>query len=362
MSDQTLAAIWNTSLEAAVCEACDWSYLLPLGALPAKCPRCFREALAGLPEDTVTMLHHQPPELVLPFTLADETTAANIQKFAQQIWFAPRDLTAENLQQRLQWVYLPMWLVDSDVRATWQSDVGFDYEVVSHQDSYDQNRGGWVSREVTETRIRWEARVGRLSRTYPNITAPALEDHFELQKQVGQYDIRAAKAYQPSLIANAFVRLPNRGRADAWPDVLPPLQTTAANECRRACQADHFRNFRWSADYNNLNWTLLLLPVLTTYYLDDEQTPQALLIHGQTGRISGPRRASMKRAQQMALIILGVAVVIFLFSLIIGGIGLVVESVLLAVGIIGLIAAIGIGLLAIAPIVMVWQFNRANKN
>ena len=360
MSDQDLFTQWHTYLEAAVCEQCDWSYLLPSGALPVQCPHCFQASLTPLPADTAPMLQNQPPELIAPFIVSADNVAANIQQFARRIWFAPRDLTPDNLQTRLQRVYLPMWLVDSDVWATWQSEVGFDYNVVSHQDSFDQNRGGWVSREVTETRIRWEPRVGRLTRSYPNTTAPALEEHYTLQKRVGQYDLSAAQAYQPDIIANTFVRLPNRQRSDAWPDAIPSLQANAAEEVRRACQADHFRNFRWKADYGNLNWTLLLLPIMTTYYLDDDENPQPILIHGQSGRISGPQRASMKRAQQTALIILGVAVVIFILSLIVGGVGLVMP-LLLVPGIIGLVAATAIGLLAIAPIVIAWQFNRANK-
>jgi len=362
MSDQNLADTWKTYLEAAVCEQCDWSYLLPSGALPVVCPHCFQASLTGIAEDTVTELYSRPPELVLPFTLPTENVTANIQQFARRIWFAPRDLTPENLQTRLQRVYLPMWLVDSDVRATWQAEVGFDYNVVSHQDSFDQNRGGWVSREVTETRVRWEPRVGRLTRTYANTAAPALEEHFVLQKRLGQFNLNAAQAYEADGIANSFVRLPNRLRSDAWPDAIPPLQTNAAEECRRACNADHFRQFRWKANYDNLNWTLLLLPMFTTYYLDDNETPQPVLIHGQSGRISGPQRASMKWAQQTALMILGVAIVIFVLSLLVGGIGLLAESPLLALGVMGLIVAIGIGLLAIAPIVIAWQFNRANKS
>jgi hypothetical protein len=99
----------------------------------------------------------------------------------------------------------------------------------------------------------------------------------------------------------------------------------------------------------------------TTYYLDDDQNPQPILIHGQSGRISGPQRASMKRAQQTALIILGVAVVLFILSFIVGGVGLMFPP-LLAVGIVGLILSSVVGLLAIAPIVIAWQFNRSNQN
>jgi hypothetical protein len=361
MSDQKLANNWHTYLEAAVCERCDWSYLLPSGALPVPCPHCFQTSLTSMPQDTAAILYNQPPELMLPFTLSNENVTTNIQQFVRRIWFAPRDLTPENLQTRLQRVYLPMWLVDSDVQATWQAEVGFDYTVVSHQDSFDQNRGGWVSREVTETRIRWEPRVGRLTRTYANTAAPALEEHFALQKQLGQYSLNATQPYEADAIANSFVCLPNRQQSDAWPDAIPPLQANAAEECRQASRADHFRNFRWKADYGNLNWTLLLLPMATTYYLDDDQNPQPVLIHGQAGRISGPQRASMKRAQQTALMMMGVAVAICVLSLVVGGVGLLVPP-LLMLGIIGLVVAISLGLLAIAPIVIAWQFNRSNKN
>jgi len=61
-----------------------------------------------------------------------------------------------------------------------------------------------------------------------------------------------------------------------------------------------------------------LIPVFTAWYLDDEQQPQPVLIHGQTGQLSGPRRASMRRAQNTAFIMAGVAGALFTISLILG--------------------------------------------
>ncbi|MBN1218296.1 MAG: DUF308 domain-containing protein [Anaerolineae bacterium] len=365
MSDQNPTSAWPTNLVSAICEHCDWRYLLPSDSLPAhqlaRCPHCFQATLVTLDQPGENLPYPQPPELILPFTLSVDQLAANIQQFAGRIWFAPRDLTPQNLRERLQRVYLPMWLVDSEVQATWQAEVGFNYQVVSHQDRFDENRGGWVSQEITETRIRWEPRLGRLTRTYHNIAAPALEEHHQLQQKLGPANLEAAQAYQSESITNAFIRLPNRLQTDAWPDAIPPLQATAAEECRQASRADHLRQFRWKAEYSNLNWTLLLLPIYTTYYLDDNQNPQPILLHGQSGRLSGPRRASMKRAQQTALIIVSVATVVFVISLILGAVALVRPPVL-AVAIIALVVALIIGLLAIAPIVIAWQFNRSNPS
>ncbi|MFC1976601.1 hypothetical protein ACFLXQ_09395 [Chloroflexota bacterium] len=355
-----LTSTWHTNLEAAICEHCDWSYLVPAGSLPVHCPHCFQAWLTPISAQAVNLLYSQPPELILPFTLSADTLAQSIQTFAGHIWFAPDDLKPQNLQARLQRVYLPMWLVDSEVQATWQAEVGFNYEVVSHQDRYNDHRGGWVSQKVTETRIRWEPRLGRLTRTYHNTVAPALEEHRHLQQQLGAYNLKDSQAYQAQTIADAFIRLPNRLPTDAWPDAIPPIQATAAEECRRAGSADHVRQFRWQADYPTLNWTLLLLPMVVTYYLDDDKKPQPILIHGQSGRLSGPRRASMKRAQRMALIIVGVAVAVFTLSVGLGIVSIFAPRVLV-LAIIALAVAIIIGLLAIAPIVIAWQFNRSTN-
>ena len=246
-----------------------------------------------------------------------------------------------------------MWLVDSQVQATWQAEVGFNYEAVSHRDSFDEKGGGWQSQQFTETRIRWEPRVGKLTRTYHNITAPALEEHFALRDKLGRYDLEVGQGYQPEFMDQALVRLPNRSPEDAWPDAVPALKAMASEECCRAAGADHMRQFRWTEAYPDQNWTLFLLPMYVTYYFDDDENPQPVLIHGQTGQLSGYKRPSMKQARRSALIIVAVAVVIFGLSLIIGLASLVVRSLFPVAGV-GVGIALVVGMSALTPMVIVW--------
>lgn len=346
-------------MEAAVCEVCDWSFLLPQGEDAERCPHCFQAGLSRLGEKLDRLPYVRPPEQVAPFTVTGEQLGQSIRRFARGIWFAPRDLNPQALQARLQRLYLPVWLVDSYVEALWQAEAGFDYQVVSHRDHFDQNRNGWVSEQVTETRIRWEPRLGRLARSYPNVVAPALEEHAELRKKLGQYNLKTAQDYTPEAVAGAWVRLPNRVPEDAWPEAVPAIQTAAARECRQACRSDHLRQFHWTAQYRDHHWTLLLWPVYVTYYLDDQRQPQSILIHGQSGQLHGPRRASMRRARQTAMIIGGVAVVIFILSLIAALISLLVGR-LLTLAVVGLILAILVGAAALLPPLIAWQFNRTN--
>lgn len=351
-----LQAAWGRSLRPAVCPHCDWSYLLPEGDVLPRCPHCFRTDLAPLGE-VGALPYIRPPEMMLPTTLTREALERSVSTFADGIPLPPEDLNAEALRARLQALYLPLWLVDAEADALWQCEAGFDYEVISHQSRYSDAHGGWAEQEVQETRVRWEPRVGRLHRTYQNVAAPALEEDGALRERLGRFDLGTAQAYCPEVLDNALVRLPNRRPDDAWPDAEPAVRSAAAQECRESMAADHVREFRWTPSYPSRNWTLLLLPVYATFYLDDEGQPQPVLLHGQTGQATGVRRASMKRARKTALIIAAVATLIFVLSVILALLGMAVPP-LVVMGGIGIASAMLVGLGALVPIVRVWQFNR----
>ena len=351
---------WGREYVAAVCEDCDWSYLILPDLQTLLCPHCYQSTLKSIPEGEMKLPYSRAPELVVPFQVTLESMDDGIKLFASKIPFAPKDLTFENLRSRLCRLFLPMWLVDAEVRAQWRAEVGFDYKVVSHQAHYDDHRGGWSSREVEEGRIRWEPRLGRLERNYHNISTPALEEDMVIKQEMGAFKLGEAVEYQVKLIENSFVRLPNRDTKDAWVEATPAIHTAAAEECRQAAGADHIRQFSWKPQYSNNNWTLMMLPLYTTYYLDAEKVGQTVFIHGQTGQIRGVRRASMKRGQRMSLIILVIAVLIFLLSIILA-VASVALPILLVIGVIGLAIALLTAAGAVVPIALVWQFNRRQK-
>jgi hypothetical protein len=351
---------WNAQIDTAVCEYCQWRFLTPAGSGEMQCPHCHQRALSFLPEGLQDMPHPYPPEMVVPFSFSSPALGEAIRHFSRGIPFPPEDLNADKLSQRLQRIYLPMWLVDSSVAATWQAEMGFDYEVISHQEQFDQNRSGWESKEVKEARVRWENRVGRVNRIYHNIAVPALEDAAQIKNDLGAFKLSQAVPYDPQCLEQASVRLPDLSPKEAWSEAAPAFQSAAADECQRACGADHQRQFRWKAQFTNLNWTMLLLPAFTSYYMDDEGKPQVILIHGQTCQISGARKASMQRARNTSLVLLLVGIIVFL-------IGLILEVFSGASPLLGMLAVlailggIGSSLASIIPYASAWDFNRKNQ-
>lgn len=354
---------WGGNVTCVICPNCDWRYLAVPGRITDECPHCHARGLQVFQSDDFSMMTDfiKPPEMYLPFHVPQEKLSEKLTQFAKTIPFAPEDLTIENLFSRLRMVFLPMWLVDSHVKANWQAECGFYYQAKSHQEKY--SGGRWNTQEVIETRTRWEPRLGKLTRQFHNISAPALDEHRRLMSALGNYPFEQAKAIAPSeLFGNAttlapMVRIPSRDKDDAWPDTLPRFQERASEETRQACAADQIREFKWKPEFSTQNWTLFLLPMWSSYYLDDENKPQSILVNGQSSQMSGSRQASMKKAKKVSLTILIVALVILALAIGAGLLGMLVPGLMLLAGI-GLVISIIVGLAAIYPIAKVWSVNR----
>ena len=92
---------WGTALTAAICEQCDWRYLLPTDTLSRQCPHCRKASLTPLADRADGSFTDYSPELVVPFSVPDERLNRKIEAFSRGIWFAPQDLKVTNLKRRL---------------------------------------------------------------------------------------------------------------------------------------------------------------------------------------------------------------------------------------------------------------------
>jgi hypothetical protein len=368
---------WGVAMVPLLCEACDWRYLAPAGSelavpgasgAPGTCPHCAAGAVVMLDPEAAHFPYATAPELIVPFTVSLEDIERRVAAFAEDIPYPPEELAPAGarsrtearpstlLRQRLQRLYLPMWLVDSDVQARWQAEVGFDYQVVSHQERY-ADGAGWRSEEVREDRVRWEPRIGRLARHYENVPSPALGQHAQLSRALGSHKVSDGRPYRPELLHGALVRAPDRDPEAAWPEAEVAVRQRAVEECRSAAQAEHIRDFRWSPHYAAQHWTLMLLPVYATYYHDDDGVPQRILLNGETGRLYGVKRGSLARAGRVSLTIGIVALIIFMMSLLMALLSALMPPLLL-LGILGALLAVVIGAGAVVPLARVWAFNR----
>ncbi|MGB1251643.1 MAG: hypothetical protein ACPG8W_13580 [Candidatus Promineifilaceae bacterium] len=306
---RNFSELYGVELDATICPTCDRSFLTAADATQ-RCPHCLDVTLTTI-EHTDELPPTPAPELVVPFDVSAEKLTRTIRDFANSYRFTPTDLTPANLQSRLIKQYLPVWLVDYDVSTRWQAEVGFDYEVISHSEAY--NGSGWQTTKKRKVRVNWEPRVGELTRHYDNMRAPALDEHDQLVQPLGKFRFWDAVAYDSAEHAQSVLfRLPNREATDAWSDVEPQALQRCEKDCLNATSGQHIRQFHWAPTFSEHHWTSLLLPVYTTYYLDDDQNEIPILIHGNSGKMLGNKVPSLRLAKRASMITVGIALVLLL--------------------------------------------------
>jgi len=347
--------LWQTQHLPAGCPHCQRVYLVPNLADGTHCPLCRQAVLEPQPVRS----REAAPEKMLPLAINKSQLQSIYADFVSGVWIKPDEFKPEILLERAELAFWPLWLVDSDISGHWQMEAGFDYQVESTKEIY--SNGQWQSRKQIETRIRWEQRTGKISTHVDNVPVPALQEHQNRLRMTGQYQLDKAKPFTPNDLSNGILELPDLPPEDAWPLARPQVDKTAAEICKQAAGAQHLRNFAMEAAYENLNWTEFLLPILTTFYRDDDGQPQIVVVNGETGAIQGPQLASQKRGYKISGIIAGVTGLFLLLALI----SLVLTAIFPPAGIIaGLLVFLGLstGIAAIIPAVWPGQWNRKQAN
>lgn len=344
-------SVWTQGLKTAGCPSCRQAFLVPDGETERRCPHCAQDHLAPQP----ARLRMEPPELVIPSPLQPAHLQSILNAFIQPVWLKSDDFNAANLHARLVKIYWPMWLVDSDITGTWQAEVGYDYQVKSSQEHY--NNGEWRSRDVNETRIRWEPRIGSLVRRYNNISAPAASYHERRLQEVGSYSLEAAVSFGLPHVADSIFQIPDHPPESAWPVARSGLDQAAGMECQQAAAGQHIRNFQIEAQYDQVHWSQLLLPLYATCYTDEDGHRHPILINAQTGKITGVRIASRKKGWLYGGILAGTSFILLLLALLL----FLVIAVFPPGGAIAVVLAflsIALGAAALAVILWPWQWNQ----
>jgi hypothetical protein len=349
----SVAQAWGTPLNVFYCAHCHSAHLAPHEVTLSMCPACLQATVSSEP----ARMRREPPELVIPFVVDTRRAGEVLAGWVRGGWFRPADLQAETLLQRVRPAYLPLWLVDSDVVGSWKAEMGYDYQAASFQERYQGGR--WVSNEVTETRTRWEPRVGQIERHYDNIAVPAMAEHEGWMSRLGGFDFRSRRPYSARAISGSAVRVPDLPPESAWPKAQSALERTAEAECQIASEADHIRNWSMQARFEDLHWTQMLVPAYVTWYQEDETTCP-VWINGQSGHVYGVERLSQRKANMASLIVGAVAALLFML----GGLMALVGAALvapMAIGVVLIVGSLLLGLLAPVPAIWVWFKNSRQR-
>ena len=173
---------------------------------------------------------------------------------------------------------------------------------------------------------------------------------------LGKYKLNSATNYSAAALERASIRVPSLFPDAAWLYAKFGFDRLTGIDCQKAASAQHIDEFTIEAEYQDQNWTQLLLPVYTTAYRDEDGNVYPILIHGQNGKIFGINRASQHQARNWSLGIAAIALICFILGLLFAA----GATLLPPLGVVSLLffgGALLFGITAPIPAFWAWNFN-----
>lgn len=203
-------------------------------------------------------------------------------------------------------------------------------------------------------------RFGEVHRLYQNISLPALPALEKLTKSFGDFDLTRSEKLVESSILKTMILAPEINPEKVWDLAKTRINKLVENDCTEANGAQHIRSFTLSADYTPKSWTLLLLPVIVTYYLNDEGERVPLYLNGQSGEIFGAKYASVRKAWTWAGIGFLAAVLLLIAGIMSITIGALFPPLPLLGGLL-IVAAFALGIGSLIPVILALFNNKQEK-
>jgi hypothetical protein len=256
--------------------------------------------------------------------------AMALREWVAEVPFAGPELLATG--DALQFAWAPRWLVEQDVRAVLEVHLAFEEPVGTSLEGW--VRGRWSRREPPRTR--WETRVGRVERRYPDLLVPAF-----VPAPVADADrLDESVAATPDAWSDPWL-LPSRAPEEQVPAALSALRAAVVADAVRAAGATRAEDLHLTLSPSSSapEWTLQLVPMWIGRYRDNDGVVRVLTVNAVTGRCAGVRSSSRAVAAAYAgrQTATGLAVALFAaFLALVGVIFWLLLPVSAAVGLLGL--------------------------
>lgn len=243
------------------------------------------------------------PNKVIPFQFTNEQAKKAFKDWAGKKWFTPSDFTSATQLEKITGLYVPFWLADCRVNATFD---GEGHIIHTH-------RSG--DYEVTDTKIFDVRRAAYMEyHGIPNDGASKIED--ELMEAIEPFNYNELKDFSMSYLSGFYADKYDVDKAAVLPRIKKRLEEGTISTLRNSVTGYSSVTERSkTVNIIKTDWQYMLLPVWFMNYKYNGKVYQ-FVMNGQTGKMAGKLPLSKPK-----LFVFGVGIfaAVMLISLLIGG-------------------------------------------
>jgi ribosomal protein S27E len=269
---------WKSETLSVRCTHCKAVSVFEAGRIGQRCEFCGSTQLVAYEEVKPPFT----PEGVLPLRLSEAEVREKLKGWLRSVWFAPNNLSARALADRLHGMYLPYWTFDAQVEADWEAEAGHYYYT---EESYTDGQGNRRIRRVRHTR--WEYASGHVSHFFDDeLVAATVGVDRALLQEIEPFPTDGLIPYEPSFLAGWTVEHYQIDLVDAASRSEEQMTGKTKELCVSQIPGDTWRNLSYTPLFSERTFKHILAPVWIVSYTYGARTFQ-VLVNGVTGAVAG---------------------------------------------------------------------------
>ncbi len=251
------------------------------------------------------------PESLVPLDVGRAKAEESFRRWLGGLWFRPGALKRG---QRFEatGVYVPFWTFDCRVHSEWSADAGHYYWVT--QTVWVNVNGRRMPRTQRVRKVRWVPAWGARDDAFDDLLVHASAGQpRKLVQELGTFDTAGLVPYRPEYLAGWHAEEYQVDLEQGWAEGLAQVEERQRSRCAGDIPGDTHRNLRVKNTVSDVRWKHVLLPVWSIAYRYKGK-PYAVLVHGQTGLVSGEAPLSWGKILGLFLAVAAVVLVVLLFA------------------------------------------------
>lgn len=241
------------------------------------------------------------PSKIIPFKITKENAIEEFLKWSKKKWFVPNEFKSYKQLEKISGVYVPFWLVDSDINT----DVIAEAKKVKTWSSGDYR--------YTKTDIYHVYRTAKIEfdKVPGNASTKANDEIMESIEPFNKEEIRDfSMSYLPGFIADNY----DKSKEKVLPKVKNKIDNIAKNIVTNSITGySSVSVIRRSIDFEKTECEYALLPIWMLIYSHNGKN-YTFAMNGETGKVFGELPIS-----KIKLLIMFIIVTIITFGILFGG-------------------------------------------
>ena len=291
---------WLTEKRTVQCQSCKAVSVFDPGRAGQNCDFCGSPALVDYTELKAPIR----PQGVLPFKVDAGAVREQMRRWFKGRWFAPSNLGAKALVDRVHGVYVPYWTFDARAVCPWEAEAGHYYYTTEH---YRDSKGNSQTRQVRH--VRWEPASGVVEHFFDDECVPGTQGlRHDLLEQIQPFTTAELKDYDTAYVSGFVVEHYQVVLFDAAQRAESAMTMKLREMCAQQVPGDTHRNLEIHPAFAGRTFKHILVPVWVLAFTYRAKVFQ-VLVNGYSGRIAGDYPLSRWKIFFLIVVLLIVGVV-----------------------------------------------------